>query len=153
MEIAIAYQKLIDEFNLTHEELSKKIGKSRSVIANFLRLLNLRPEVKEAIIDGRITEGHARVMAGLPEEDQLIVLDKILKNNFNVRETERAGKEIVIKKHIRKVSFKPEIKAKEDELKVALGTKVEIKEHGGAGQIIIKFFSLDELEDIFRKII
>ena len=152
LEIAIAYQKLIDEFNLTHEELSKKIGKSRSVIANFLRLLNLRVEVKQAIIDGRITEGHARVMAGLPEEDQLIVLDKILKNNFNVRETERAGKEIVVKKHIRKVSFKPEIKAKEDELKTVLGTKVEIKEHGGAGQIIIRFFSLDELEEIFKKI-
>ncbi len=152
LEVAAAYGKLMDEFNLTQEELAKKVGKSRPAVANSLRLLNVRPEVKQAIIGGKISEGHARVLAGLPAEDQLQVLGQILNNKFNVRQAEQAGKEVVVQKHIRKVHFDPELKAREEELQQALGTKVEIKKSGGAGQIIIKFYSDEELAEICRKI-
>lgn len=153
LEVAMAYKKLVDEFNLSQEELSQKVGKSRSAVANIMRILNVRDEVKQAILSDKISEGHARVLAGLPPEDQLEVLQKILSNNFSVRETEKAGKEVVVQKHIRKVSFDPEIKAREEDMQRALGTKVEIKKNGPAGQIIIKFYSDEELEDIYRKII
>ena len=153
LEVAMAYKKLIDEFNLSQEELGKKVGKSRSAVANIIRLLNVREEVKQAIYEGKISEGHARVLAGLPEADQLEVLEKILNNNFSVRETEKAGKEVVVKKHIRKVSFDPEVKAREEGLQQALGTRVEIKKNGPSGQIIIKFYSDEELAEIYRKII
>lgn len=152
LEVAMAYSKLIDEFNLTQDELARKVGKSRSAVANYLRLLNVRSEVKDAILSGQITEGHARVLAGLPQEDQIGVLDKIISNKYNVREAEKAGKEVVVQKHIRKVHFDPETKAREERLQLALGTKVEIKKSGPAGQIIIKFYSEEELEEICRKI-
>ena len=153
LEVATAYEKLINEFNLSQDELGRKVGKSRSTISNIIRILNVRDEVKQAILAGKISEGHARVLAGLPQADQLEVLQKILNNNFSVRETERAGKEVVVRKHIRKVNFDPEIKAREEDLQRALGTKVEIKKNGPSGQIIIKFFSDEELEEIYRKIV
>jgi len=153
LEIAAAYQKLIDEFNLSQEELARKVGKSRPAVANTLRILSVEEEVKEAIRSGKITEGHARVLAGLPSSDQLELLDKILNEKLNVRAVEKAGKEIVVKKHIRKVSFDPDLKAKEEELSRALGTKVEITKSGGAGQIVIKYFSPEELNEIVEKII
>ena len=152
LETAFAYQKLIDEFNLTQEQLSKRVGKSRPAVANTLRILTVAEEVKEAIRDGRISEGHARVLAGLPIADQLITLKKILSESLTVRETEKAGKQVVVKKHLRKVSYDPELKAKEDLLQEALGTKVEIKKYGPSGQIIIKFFSEEELKNIVDKI-
>lgn len=152
LETAFAYQKLIDEFNLTQEELSKKVGKSRSAVANTLRILTVIDEVKTAIRDGQISEGHARVLAGLPASDQLITLNQILAGGLNVRETEKAGKQVVVAKHIRKVAFDPEIKAKEELLQSVLGTKVEIKKFGSSGQIIIKFFSEEELDSIVEKI-
>ena len=152
LETALAYQKLVDEFNLTQEQLSKRVGKSRSSVANTLRLMTVIDEVKQAIQEGKITEGHARVLAGLPEKDQLVTLKKIIDGSLSVRDTEKVGKEVVVKKSIRKVQFDPEVKAKEDELQSALGTKVEIKKTGSSGQIIIKFFSEEELSDIVNKI-
>lgn len=152
LETAYAYQKLIDEFNLSQEQLAKKVGKSRSAVANTIRVLNTIPKVREAIKDKKISEGHARVLAGLLESDQEQILDRIMIDNLNVREAEKAGKEVVVKKHIRKVSFDPDLRAKEDKLQKVLGTKVEIKKFGNSGQIIIKFFSDEELNDILNKI-
>lgn len=153
LETAFAYQKLIDEFNLTQEQLAKRVGKNRSTVANTLRILTVIDEVKEAIRDGKISEGHARVLAGLPESDQLLTLHKILSGSLSVRDTEKAGRQVVVKKHIRKVSFDPEIKAKEELLQSSLGTKVEIKKSGSSGQIIIKFFSEEELKTLIDRIV
>lgn len=153
VEVATAYQRLIDQFNLSHEELAKKVGKSRPAVANTLRILTAVPDVKKAVVEGMISEGHARVLVGLPEEDQLELLKKITIDSLNVRETEKAGRNVVVEKHIRKVAFNPELKAKEERLQQALGTKVEIKKSGDAGQIIIKFYSDEELEDIMLKIV
>ncbi|MEI6288625.1 MAG: ParB/RepB/Spo0J family partition protein [bacterium] len=152
METALAYRKLLDEFNITQEELSKRLGKSRPAITNTIRILNTTQEVQQAIWDEKISEGHARMLAALPFEDQDILLKKILSNNMNVRETERATKEVVIKKNIRKVNYDPETRAKEDILQQTLNTKVEIKKFGGQGQIIIRFFSEEELDNILSRI-
>lgn len=152
LETALAYQKLVDEFNLTQDQLSKRVGKSRSSVANTLRIMTVVDEVKQAINEGKITEGHARVLAGLPGRDQLATLKKIIAGSLSVRDTERVGKDVVVKKQIRKVSFDPELKDKEDKLQGALGTKVEIKKTGSSGQIIVKFFSEEELTDIVNKI-
>ncbi|MDO8668918.1 MAG: ParB/RepB/Spo0J family partition protein [Candidatus Buchananbacteria bacterium] len=152
LETASAYQKLVDEFNLTQEQLAKRVGKSRSAVANTLRILTVIDEVKEAIRDGQISEGHARVLAGLPQSDQALTLKIIISESLNVRETEKAGKQIVVKKHIRKVAFNPELRAKEELLQSALGTKVEIKKFGPSGQIIIKFFSEEELNSLVDKL-
>ncbi|MFA5124552.1 MAG: ParB/RepB/Spo0J family partition protein [Patescibacteria group bacterium] len=152
LEVAMAYKKLEDEFNLSRAELAKKVGKSTSSVANSLRLLNLIPEVKEAIVDGRLSEGHARTLAGLPQDEQFDGLQRILENKMSVREAEKAAKVIVVKRNLRKVSFDPETKQMEEDLASALGTKIEIRRHGGVGQITIKFFSNEELRSIVNKI-
>ena len=152
LEVALAYKKLEDEFNLTRAELAKKVGKSQSAVANNLRLLNLRDEVKEAIVDGRISETHARTLAGLPEDEQLTGLNRIIENKLSVHEAEKAAKDVVVKRHLRKVSFDPEVRQMEEDVAASLGTKVEIKRHGGAGQIIVKFFSNEELRKIVNKL-
>ncbi len=152
LETATAYQKLIDEFNLNHDQLAGRVGKSRSAVANTLRILNTVNEVQEAISDGEISEGHARTLAGLPEEDQKEVLSKIISQGMNVREAEKASKEVVVRKHLRKVAYNPELKSLEDRLQQALGTKVEIKKSGESGQIVIKFYSEEELSEIIDKL-
>ena len=153
LEIAWAYRKLIDEFNLTHEQLAKKVGKSVSVIHNHLRLLNLHPDVQEAILAGKLTEGHARTLAGLPIEDQLEGMRKILENKMTVREAEAASRAVVVAKKIRASrAFDPELKDYEDKLATLLGTKVEIRRRNHVGQIKIKFFSDIELKEIIDKL-
>lgn len=152
LETAEAYKKLLEEFSLTQEQLSQRLGKSRPAITNTLRVLTAIDEVKEAIKKGQISEGHARVLAGLPASDQQEVLRRILNDTMSVRETEKAGREVVIRKHLRKVFFDPEVKAREEALQRCLGTKVDIKKTGGAGQIIIKFFSDEEFNEICRKL-
>ncbi len=154
LEIAWAYRKLIDEFSLTNEQLAKKAGKSSSVINNYLRMLGLREEVQEAILAGKLTEGHARTLAGLPYEDQLEGMKRIIENRMTVREAEASARAVVAAKKIRTSKvFDPELKDFEDRLAAALGTKVEVRRHGGVGQITIKFFSNGELRDIVGKII
>lgn len=152
LETALAYRKLMEEFNLNQRELAKRLGKDQSAISNTLRILNTIPQVKESIMADRISEGHARVLAGLPPEDQLNVLNQILAEKWNVRQTEKAGREVVIKKHIRKIPSDPEARAQEEELRNFFGTKVDVRKIGGTGQIVIKFFSEEEYRDILKKI-
>ncbi|MFA6526382.1 MAG: ParB/RepB/Spo0J family partition protein [Candidatus Buchananbacteria bacterium] len=152
LEVAIAYQKLEDEFNLSHADVAKKVGKSVSVIINHLRMLNLRDEVKEAILAGKLTEGHARTLAGLPYEDQLIGMERIIEGKMTVREAEKAAKDVVVRKKIRTVSFDAEARDMEQRLAAALGTKVEVSRHGHTGTVIIKFFSNEELNAFVDKL-
>ncbi len=152
LEAALAYRKLMEEFNLNQGELAKRLGKDQSAISNTMRILNTIPQVKEAVMADRISEGHARVLAGLPEEDQINVLNQILAEKWNVRQTEKAGRGIVMKKQLRKIPSDPEARAKEEELQDYFGTKVDVRKIGGAGQIVIKFFSNEEYQDILKKL-
>ena len=152
LEMAMAYHKLTNEFNISLEELANKVGKGQSTVVNTLRLLNIIEPAKEALISGKITEGHARALAGLPANEQLAVLERIINEGMNVREAESATRKIVVQKHIRKLHVDPDVVAKTERLQQFLGTKVEIKKSGEVGQIVIKFFSNDEFNDIFKKI-
>jgi ParB family chromosome partitioning protein len=155
IEEAVAYQKLIEEFNLTQEETAKRVGKSRAVVANTLRLLGLPEEVQKAIIDEKITAGHARVVASLEDpKDQLEFFKKIVRFGLNVRDTEKVAKKVLVSKHERIIGgADPLIEEKENLLRGALGTKVNIKKSGRGGEIVISFYSGEELEEIIRKII
>lgn len=151
LEEARAYQKLIDEFGLKQEQVARKVGKSRSVIANSLRLLNLPEEIKKAITNGKITAGHAKIIAGLRNsKEQLKFFKKILKEGLSVRQTESDYKKVAVKKHFRKVD--PNLRAQEEELERLLGTKVSIKKKAAGGQIIIEYYSAEELKELLNKL-
>lgn len=154
IEEAVAYQKLIEEFNLTQEETAKRVGKSRAVVANTLRLLGLPEEVQKAIIDEKITAGHARVVASLEDpKDQLEFFKKIVRFGLNVRDTEKVAKKVLVSKPERVIGADPIIKEKEARLRETLGTKVNIKKSGRGGEIVINFYSGEELDEIIRKIL
>ena len=153
VEEAKAYQKLSKEFNLTQEEIAKKTGKSRSTIANIIRLLDLPIEIQRGIIVGKITEGHARAILGLENpEKQRALYELILKNNLTVRATENKVKEVTVHTHKRKVlkQADPYLQDLEDNLQQKLGTKVKIKKHGTTGKITIDFFSEEEFNKIVK---
>lgn len=153
VETALAYRKLIDEFNTNQEELSRRVGKSRPSVTNTLRLLNLPEEIQLALIDSRITEGHAKLLTGLEgEEKQMILFRKILHNGLSVgRTTEEARRMGGTKAARVKINYAD--KDKEFALRQALAAKVEIKRRTRGGQIIIEFFDDEELEQIIGKVI
>jgi ParB family chromosome partitioning protein len=151
IEEAVAYQRLIDEFNLTQEAAAKRVGKSRSVVANTLRLLTLPTEIQRALINEKINYSTARLIVGLPVEKRLEFFKKILKNDLTVRAAEGQARKVIVKRHFRKAKD-PNIASMEDKLQAALGTKVTVKKSGETGQIIIEFYSAEELGEIVGKI-
>ena len=152
LETALAYQRLIDEFNITQTDLSKRIGKPRSSVANTLRLLNLPTEIREALYKGQITEAHAKYLLGLDSEaKQLSIFKKIIHNNLSVRDTNKEVRRIGGTKSA-KIPINYADKDKEESLRQTLGTKVEIVRKGVGGSIVIDFYSDGELDQIIEKI-
>lgn len=151
LETALAYRKLIDEFNLTQDEAAKRVGKSRSAVANSLRLLNLPKEIQSALIDGKITEGHAKVLAGLDgEAKQASLLRKIIHGELSVEDTVAETRRLGGTKQARvKINYAD--KDKEFAFREFFGTKVEIKRKGKGGQVIIDFYSDEELGEMAEK--
>jgi ParB family chromosome partitioning protein len=148
IELAEAYQKLSQTFNLSHEEIANRVGKSRVSVTNTLRLLKLPEKVRLALIEKAISEGHARAILTLSSaKAQVSVLDIIIKNGYSVRQTE----ELVRKyggertKKTVPVSKLPEIKALEERFREELGMKVNLDHHGDKGRIIIYYYSNEEL--------
>ena len=129
IEVAISYQRLIDECNMTQEEVSDKVGKSRSAVANFLRLLKLPAEVQIAIRDGHITMGHARALINISDkEQQLKLLQQIIEGEMNVRQTEELAEKAKNPeaKERKQTNFIPEhFKSKIKKLSQTLNTKVK----------------------------
>jgi len=154
LEEAMSYKRLVDEFNLNQEEIAAKIGKKRSTIANTLRLLNLPQEVQKAILDEKITEGHARAIAALAnEKEQLEFLKKILRNEMTVRETEDQVKKIKVKSHVRTLRVDPIILEKETELRNLLGHKVTIRNKAKGGELVIYYNSQEDFNEIYKKLL
>jgi ParB family chromosome partitioning protein len=160
IEVAHAYKRLIDECNLSQEDVSEKVGKDRSTITNSLRLLKLPQEIQQSLIKDEITAGHARALINLYDENlQLQILQKIKKNNLSVRKVEQVvrkiseGKKAVSSRAGRGLREKDLISQKEieDKLRNIFGTKVTCRQgKEGAGQITIDFYSNDELERLFE---
>lgn len=154
LEEAEAYNRLLEEFELTQEQVAKKLGKSRSTVANILRLRNLPKSIKEFLKDSRISFGHAKLLLSLDnEKKQKELVDRILSNDLNVRETENEIGKIIIKTHKRNVQKDPNLSAKEEELRNHLNTKVKIIDKKGRGNINIEYYSREELSVILRKLL
>jgi ParB family chromosome partitioning protein len=153
VEEAKSFKKLIEEFDLSQEEISTKMGKSRSVVANKLRLLSLPLEIQIGLINEKITEGHAKAILAIDNpEKQRALYDLILKNNMTVRQTETKSKDVTVKTHQRTVQIDPEVKQIEDDLSQNLGTKVKLTKAGGGGKIVIEYYSKEELGNILNHI-
>jgi len=155
IEAALAYQKLNDEFGMSHEEISVSVGKSRTAITNTIRLLNLPDEVISALQNSTISEGHARAMLGLPsKKGQLAVLEMIIKNSLNVRQTEdlvRKYSGSKSKEKPIKPDVSPEVKSLENELRMILGTKVTLNHGDKGGTLTIHYYSQEELETLINR--
>jgi ParB family chromosome partitioning protein len=154
IEEAQSFQQLIDEFQMSQEEVARKMGKSRSVIANKVRLLNLPVEALKALREGIISEGHAKAILAVENlEKQRALLDLIIKNHWTVRQVESKAKEISVKTHRRIINNNPEIKELEDKLSALMGTKVRVTKSGGdGGKVIIDYYSKNELEKIINNL-
>ncbi len=156
IENAYAFKKLSDEFNFTQQSIARKVGRSREVIANTLRLLNLPAEVQRAILENKISEGHGRAILIVPNiEKQLLLFKEILKKKLNVRQTEALAKKIAnIPSKKSKVKSKKDFYFKnlEDKLSKVLSTRVKLSGGSKKGKIIIEFFSKEELDNIAKRI-
>ena len=148
-----AYQKLADEYQFSQEEIASKMGKSRSLVANKMRLLTLPIEVQKGLIEQRITEGHAKAILSLDNpEKQRALYELILKSNLTVRQVEQKSKEVSVKSYNRSKNVDPEVKSLENTLVEALGTKVKVSKSGDGGKIVIEYYSQEDLDSLIQKI-
>ena len=154
MEIALSYQRLISECNLKQEELGDRVGKNRTTVTNYLRLLKLAPDVQVAIRDGKISMGHARALVGASTaEIQLSALKEIIKSDLSVRKVEQLIRDLNGKKPSAKKKSEPkqEIKKLQSDLSSHFGTKVSVNANDkGKGEIKIPFVSVEDLNRILE---
>lgn len=160
IEIALTYQRLLDEFELTQEKLSERVGKQRSTISNYIRLLKLSPDIQSAVRNNKLSMGHARVLAGV---DNILLqkqfFDKTINEQLSVRALESLANDYHSneaknseKKPTNTESPTGMIKTLQDRLSATMGTKVQInRKPTGEGQITIKFSSDKELNDLLDR--
>ncbi len=157
LEEAEAYRELMGRFSLSQEEVAKRVGKERATVSNYLRLLKLPLDVREALVKGSIAMGHARALLALDNHaKQRNILRKIVTRSLSVRETERMVKGYASETgRMRRTSGTSPLSSLETELKGLFGTKVSVKDKNGKGKIEVEFYSRDELDrllEIFRSI-
>lgn len=153
IEEARAYDEMSQKYRMTQEEISNSMGKSRPYIANMLRLLKLNEKVQDLVLQGMISQGHGKILAGIQNKDkQLKLANETVSKNLTVRQLEKlaAGKEKLCSEKNRSAKKSREILNVEEELKTLLGTKVEIKSDGKKGTIEIEFYSREELERLYE---
>ncbi len=153
VEEAIAYKALVDEFNLTQEQAAKRVGKSRSAVANIIRLLDLSDEYLEALKEGKISKTHARTLLAESDEAKRRDLFQAMLSGMTVREAEARASNTGTKKAHGTSRKDPNILAHEKKLREILGTKVDIKERSGKGNITISFYSREELMELLDRLI
>ena len=151
LERARAYQNLVDGFSLTHEEIARRVGKSRVSVTNTLRLLNLPPLAQASVLNGEISEGHARALLGLPNARAIdSALDSVVSLNLNVRQTEALVGKLTGKspRPGSPIPRSPEIEDLENKLRQFFHTKVSLTKGARGGTISISFYSDEELNGI-----
>ena len=163
IEIGTAYKRLMDECYLTQEQIADRVGKDRTTVANTIRLLKLPQKIQDALVQDKITSGHARALINLENEGlQLQIFENILSKNLSVRKVERIVRELNegVSKKTKKSTLKeepkenintPNLRDIEDKLRVTFGTKVScIQRKDGSGEITLEFYSNDELERLIE---
>ena len=151
LEIAYALKRLIEEYKLSQEDLANEIGKKRSTVANYLRLLTLPPAIQTSLKNDLITMGHAKAILSLSKVDQQMILhDWILRNNLSVRETEEAAKKIENPNPIKAKEISPFIEHLTKKVEERFGVKAVIRENKGEGSVTLDFYSLDDLDRLLN---
>lgn len=154
IEEALAYRRLVDEFGLSQDSVAAQVGKDRSTIANHLRLLRLPEEVRAEVAAGHLSMGHARALVALPTEaDQRRLAREVVARDLSVRETEALVKKLTTPSTpapAREAQKDVHTRAAEEQLRLSLGTRVEIKRRGRGGAISIAFSSEDELQRLYE---
>ena len=151
IEIGLSYQRLIDECNLTHEQLSIKLSKNRSTISNFLRLLKLPVEVQKALRDSKITMGHARALLSFNSEAKILTaFNKIISESLSVRDAEKMNQKKKLKKEEKIILSRYELRM-QNNISFQLKSDVKIKKNSkGKGQLVISFKNQDQLNEILE---
>ena len=160
IEEAHGYEQLAGQFQLTQEEIAVKVGKSRAVVANALRLLKLPQGIQNYVREGRLSVGHAKVILGLTDEkNQKLAAERVIKEGLNVRQTEGllaklqqrgARKSAATPETVAAPGADPHVASLEDRLREKFGTKVQLRYAGGKGAVEISFFSDAELERVLQ---
>ena len=153
IEEAKAYLRLMEEYGLHQEEVAKKMGKSRSLVANTVRLLHLPVEIQRALIEGKISEGHAKALLGIENpEKQRALFEMILKSGLTVREAEMEARAVSVRPHVRSEVVVPaEFSERLEKLREKLGTRVKLSPVGQGGKIVIEYYSAEELQGLFQR--
>ena len=168
IEMARAFQRLQEEFRMTQREIAAKLGKSREVVANAVRLLDLPEYIQRAVEDGQLSESNARLLIAINDPvAQKAMLDDIVQNKLTTRDVKERIQRTIIsvgggsgmpgaprrgRPPLQKVHLAPEVKTMQEELSTSLGAPVEISKNANNGKITITFFSEEELENILRKL-
>jgi len=157
IEEALAFRQLISEFDLTQEQVAERVGKSRSAIANTLRLLDAPEEIRAAVLQGVISAGHARALLAVKTRElQLMLFEQIVQRGLNVRQTERLvttqDRERPVREQPRKPELTPDERAVQTRLQQHLGTQVDFRRDDTGGQIVIHYYSDEELNGILARI-
>jgi ParB family transcriptional regulator, chromosome partitioning protein len=158
LEEAGALERLLKEFSLTHQQIADALGKSRSMVTNLLRLLDLNPDVRDHVEEGRLEMGHARALLGLRGHAQSDAATQVVRSGLSVRETERLVRRLLqsgesIGPAERKAELDPNIRRLQTDLTDKLGARVQIQQgHRGAGKLVIAYNTLDELDGILAHI-
>lgn len=156
IETALGYKNLIQKFMVSQTELGQYCGKSKAAVSNSLRLLNLEPNIQDALRNGTISEGHGRALLMLPSGAKRDALfNKIVTSKISVRQAEKAAQNALEEKSVKQNKKDTDILAFEQNLQEALGTKVELRTSGKSGQkgaLVIHYNSLEELDNIAEKL-
>lgn len=155
MEEAEAYRQLVEDFGLSHESVAKRVGQSRVAVTNTLRLLGLADAVKQALVDGRVTEGHARALLMLStQKAQASALQTLLNLSLSVRQTEELARKLAGQKPIKakKPGRSADVNDVEKRLQNSLGTKVSLKHGKKGGTVTIYYYSDEELDALLEKL-
>lgn len=159
LEEAKAYDNLIQKLNYTQQEISGLVGKSRSYVANMMRLLSLPEKILNYIQSEELTPGHARLLIGLEEVDAVKLADRMVKNKLNVRNAERllkrsqTGEEVEEELNPPHAPYQdPEIQIIQNQIRETLGLEVFLKNQGNQGTLILKFMNLNQLDDIIERL-
>lgn len=152
---ALAFKQLSEQFNFTHAQIAKKVGKSREYVSNSIRLLQLPDEIQQAIMNGKISEGHARPLGMLrdkPDEQQNVFREAVLKK-LTVRETEKIARSIAKDKvRKRRINLPAEMQKMQKELSESLGTRVHIEPREVGGQLVIDYFSPTDIKNLLSMV-
>lgn len=156
IEEAAAFKQLVDDFGMSHDEVGARVGRSRSTVANTLRLLDLAPEVQDALRAGRLSEGHARAIGGLGDgSEQAMVARDVETGGLSVRQTEEAVRRLRVQRPTRAAAPRvqsADVERLETGLREALATKVSISTARRGGRITIEYYSEEDLERLYERL-